>query len=177
MGPAGRAGKIRIAMPARYRIRRATRKDIPALVRHRIEMFHSMMEVPDRDAALIAAGFRRHLGKALPSGQYLGWVAECRSEIVAGAGVIPRLLLPRPRAPRGGIEAYVLNVYTEPAHRRRGLAKRLMRAVLAWARREKAVQVSLHASDAGRPVYEGLGFEAGREIGFASLRGAGTRVE
>ena len=151
-------------MPARYRIRRATRKDIPALVRHRIEMFHSMKRLPEREAVLIAAGFRRHLGRALPGGEYLGWVAECRGEVVAGAGVIPRRLLPRPRAPRGGMEAYVLNVYTEPEHRRRGLAKRLMREVLAWARRQKAVQVSLHASDAGRPVYEGLGFKAGREM-------------
>jgi GNAT superfamily N-acetyltransferase len=85
-------------------------------------------------------------------------------EVVAGVGVVPRWLLPRPRFPRGSFDAYVLNVYTEPAHRRRGLARRLMREVLAWARRKGAAIVSLHASDAGRPVYEGLGFKEGREM-------------
>lgn len=146
-------------MPHRYRIRRATVRDIPALVRHRVEMFHSMKRLPDRKAAVIADAFRRHLRKAMPLGEYLGWVAESRGEVVAGAGVVPRPLLPRPGAPRGGMEAYVLNVFTEPEHRGRGLAKRLMRAVLAWSRSRRAVQVSLHASAMGRPVYKSVGFE------------------
>ena len=146
-------------MPARYRIRRATARDIPALVRHRVEMFHSMKPLPEAEAKAIAAAFRRHLRTAIPGGRYLGWVAEHGGEVVAGAGVVPRPLLPRPGAPRGGLDAYVLNVFTEPAHRGRGLAKRLMREILGWSRGKRAVQVTLHASNMGRPVYESVGFE------------------
>ncbi len=151
-------------MKDRYSVRRASKKDIPVLVRHRIEMFRAMRPLKDRDAATIAATFRRHLAGALPRGEYLGWVAEHGGEVVAGAGVVTRPLLPRPWAPRGGFEAYVLNVFTEPEHRGRGVARRVMREVLAWARREGAALVSLHASDMGRPIYEGLGFKEGCEM-------------
>jgi GNAT superfamily N-acetyltransferase len=151
-------------MADRYSVRRASKGDIPVLVRHRIEMFRAMRPLKDRDAVVIAATFRRHLARALPRGEYLGWVAEHGGKVVAGAGVVPRPLLPRPWSPRGGFEAYVLNVFTEPEHRGRGLARRLMREVLAWARREGAALVSLHASDMARPIYEGLGFKEGREM-------------
>ena len=158
-------------MPSPYRFRRATVRDIPALVRHRVEMHRSMKAVPDRVAALIASSFRRHLRRALTRGEYLGWVAARDGEVVAGAGVVLRPLLPRPSAPRGGREAYVLNVFTEPGHRRRGLACRLVREILSWARREGAVRVSLHASDQGRPVYEALGFRPTREMRIVLKKG------
>jgi GNAT superfamily N-acetyltransferase len=146
-------------MAPRYRIRRATGRDIPALMRHRVEMFRAMKPLRGRDAALIASSFREYLRPTLRDGRYLGWVAEADGEVVAGVGAEPRLVLPRPGAPRGGLEVYLLNVYTEPAHRGRGLAGRLTKKVLAWARLIDAVQVSLHASAMGRPVYESLGFE------------------
>ena len=49
-------------------------------------------------------------------------------------------------------------MYTEPEHRRRGLARRLMAEMIAWCRAAGLGSVSLHASDAGRPLYEALGF-------------------
>jgi len=148
----------------RYRIRSATKRDVPALVRHRVEMFRSMRPVGERELAVIAEATRKHLARALPAGEYLGWVAESGGEVVAGVGVIPRYLMARPGAPRGGIEAYVLNVFTEEGHRRRGLSSRLMRAALAWARGKRVSLVRLHASPMGRPVYESLGFEERPEM-------------
>jgi GNAT superfamily N-acetyltransferase len=142
----------------RYGIRRATKRDVEALVRHRVEMFRSMRPVGERELSVIAGATRRHLLRALPRGEYLAWVAEAEGAIVAGVGVIPRFLMPRPGAPRGGTEAYVLNVFTEEGHRRRGLSTRLMKAAVAWARRERFSLVTLHASMMGRPVYEALGF-------------------
>lgn len=151
-------------MAARPRIRRATKRDIPALVRHRVEMFRSMRPVGERECAVIAEASRKHLERALPKGEYVAWVAEAGGAVVAGVGVLPRFLMPRPGAPRGGREAYVLNVFTEESHRRRGLSTRLMREVLAWARRERFSLVTLHASKMGRPVYESLGFEDRTEM-------------
>ena len=155
---AGVSGSVPL-MAARYRIRCATARDVAVLVRHRVEMFRSMGILPAREEPVMAAAFRRHLRRAIPDGRYLGWVAEHRGAVVAGAGVVPRPLLPRPGAPKGGLEAYVLNVFTEEAHRGRGLAKRLMREIVRWSRRKGAVQASLHASDMGRGVYEAVGFK------------------
>ena len=54
-------------------------------------------------------------------------------------------------------------VATEAAHRRRGLATRLLLAVLAEARVDGFATATLQASPDGRPVYRRMGF---REVGL-----------
>ena len=46
-----------------------------------------------------------------------------------------------------------------PEARRHGIAKRLVQAMIDWCRKEGFSSVSLHASDAGRPLYASLGFQ------------------
>ena len=43
-----------------------------------------------------------------------------------------------------------------------------MRHVLAWTRDEGITSVVLHASDAGRPLYEDLGFVATNEMQYST---------
>ena len=145
---------------ARYRIRPATADDVHVIARHRAAMFRDMGTLPAVDVEPLAAASLRHLRDALASGDYLGWLVETDGVVVAGAGVLMRTLLPRPGYLEGGIDAYVLNVYTEPGHRRRGLAQALMEAVLAHCRAAGVARVTLHASDEGRPLYSALGFTA-----------------
>jgi GNAT superfamily N-acetyltransferase len=65
-----------------------------------------------------------------------------------------------------GRHAIVLNVWTEPNWRRRGLATLLIEEILAWARTERLDRLVLHASDEGRSVYERLGFIQTNEMRF-----------
>ena len=46
-----------------------------------------------------------------------------------------------------------------------------MREILAWAPAHGIVRVSLHASDAGRPLYERMGFLATNEMRFREPSG------
>ena len=62
------------------------------------------------------------------------------------------------------MEAYVLNVYTEPEHRRSGVARAIMEAILDWSRGQLVARVTLHASNDGRSLYEALGFEPTNEM-------------
>lgn len=64
----------------------------------------------------------------------------------------------------GTENAYVNAVYVKPAYRRRGIARRLMQQVVAWARERGCTSVRLRASDEGRFLYEALGFHEGREM-------------
>ncbi len=104
-------------------------------------------------------------------GGYLGWLAVADGRIIGGVGVMPRRMLPRPSIPRGHLEAYVLNLYVEPDWRRKGVARALMAAVLAWARRRRIPLASLHASEMGRPLYRGMGFKPTNEMRLI-LKGA-----
>ena len=55
-------------------------------------------------------------------------------------------------------------MYTEPEHRRRGLARMIMMALLELCRESGWAVVHLHASSDGRPLYESLGFQAANEM-------------
>ena len=54
--------------------------------------------------------------------------------------------------------AYICSVYVDPAWRRRGIARALTQACVAWAKANGCDVVRLRTSQMGRPVYEGLGF-------------------
>src|SRR5438105_14241221 len=141
-----------------FTIRLATVADAPALARHRAEMFRDMGDLPDELYDPLVDASRRALDACLRTGEYVGWVvcpADHPDEIVAGAGIQLRRLLPRPEASRRevrrGPEAIVVNVFTERAWRRRGTARRPMERVSPWAQGQGGPPPGLHASAWGRP--------------------------
>jgi GNAT superfamily N-acetyltransferase len=146
------------------RVRLATIGDAAAIAGHRARMFQEMGSLSDAEAPAIEAETRAQLEALLASGEYRGWLIERDNAIVAGAGVFLHRLLPRHGNPEGRPEAYILNVYTEPAHRRRGLARRLIEEILAWCLEQGIPRASLHASVYGRSVYERLGFAPTNEM-------------
>lgn len=149
-------------MALEYHIRKATPADTNAILHHRVAMFTEMKV--DVDAAALERAFVPWLRDAMTSGLYHGWCAETASaEIIGGAGVT---VLPWPPAPPilASRIAYVYNVYTEPRHRRRGIALRLMETIHAWAREQGIRRIALHASDEGRPLYESMEYRATNEM-------------
>jgi len=146
------------------RIRRATAADAAVVAWHRAAMFRDMGQVAGEDLQALLASSRDAMRQALECGDYLGWLIERAGRVVAGGGVVLRPLLPRPGYLRGGTDAYVLNVYTEPSERRRGLARQVMHAILAWCDAQAIERVTLHASDEGRPLYLALGFAPTNEL-------------
>jgi GNAT superfamily N-acetyltransferase len=139
-----------------YAVRVATIDDVDALVHHRMSMFRDMGlavdEVRDRDA------FRGWINDGLRSHTYYAWVvAPGDGAIVGGGGVA---ILPWPPGPHGtgGPLPFVYNVYTEPAHRRRGLARLLMDAIHTWCRERGYQRIGLAASSDGLPLYQSMGY-------------------
>jgi GNAT superfamily N-acetyltransferase len=159
-------------MSESFTIRRADLADAPIIARHRAEMFRDMGELEDDLYPTLVEATRQLVARMIPAGEYVAWLAAPagRAEAVAGAGVQLRTLLPRPVAGRGtirqGPEAIVLNVYTEPAWRRKGAARALMDHVIRWARAQAVGRLVLHASADGRRLYEQLGFEPTNEMRF-----------
>ena len=138
-----------------YHVRPATLDDADVLVRHRIEMFADM-DVP-LDAAALRPAFRAWLAEMMPPGTYRAWLVEHEGRVVAGGGIT---VLPWPPGPRsmGDRLAFVYNVYTEPAHRRRGLARLLMDAIHDWCRDAGITSMALNASRDGQPLYTAMGY-------------------
>ena len=57
-------------------------------------------------------------------------------------------------------------MFVEPAHRRRGIGKRLMAMARAEAEALGIDYVTLHATRQGRALYEGLGWASTAEMGL-----------
>src|SRR6478609_4411133 len=112
------------------------------------------------DGAALDAAFRTWLAHTMPAGVYRAWLVETDTgEVAAGGGITVIAWPPGPHYP-GDRLAFVYNVYTEPAHRHRGLARRLMDAVHAFCRAEGIANVALNASQFGKPLYESMGYAA-----------------
>jgi ribosomal protein S18 acetylase RimI-like enzyme len=153
-----------------FKVREATEADIPLLARHRAAMFRDMGRLAAELERKLIDATAEYLGRALPRGEYLGWVAETTlspREVVGGGGVQLRPILPRPRDSDGielGPEAIVLNVYVEPGWRRRGVGEAVMRTLLDSLAERGIRRIVLHASDDGRRLYERLGFVSTNEM-------------
>ncbi len=151
-------------MDSNYRIRYATIEDAPIIARHRAAMFRDMGDLSGDGVARLESVSFVYLRQMLAERRYVGWLVEHRGEVVAGGGLILSQLLPRPGAIDGGAQALIVNVYCEAEHRRRGLARALMNAILDWLKQERIASVVLHASQDGRPLYESLGFVQTNEM-------------
>src|SRR3954468_4052068 len=141
-----------------YRIRMATLDDadLDTLIRQRIAMFTDMGRTVD--APRLGAEFRRRLLETMPTGAYRAWIGETAAGEVAGGG--GATIIPWPPGPEymGHRLAFVYNVYTEPAHRRRGLARQIMEVIHQWCRDAGVTSMALNASRDGKPLYESMGY-------------------
>ncbi len=159
-------------------VRLATVDDAAIIAWHRARMWQDMGEVPVDLFEPLRTKVEPYLREALASRDYLAWLSSptvSPETIVAGAGVHLRTIMPYPLRNSGdsvriaeGQHGVVLNVFTEPEWRRRGLAALLMRRIIDWARQQRLDGLTLHASDAGRALYEKMGFLATNEMRFAT---------
>jgi GNAT superfamily N-acetyltransferase len=161
-------------------IRCVTPADAAVVAYQRARMWQDMGDLPD--SALFetlrarAEDQFRHL---ITTGDYVGWLAAPHAEpqsVIAGAGIFLRASLPSPRKENGrtvgvttGKLGLLINVYTEPEWRRRGVAMLLMRRAIDWSREQRLDRLILHASDAGRPLYEKMGFVSTNEMRLEGL--------
>jgi GNAT superfamily N-acetyltransferase len=91
-------------------------------------MFQDMGDVSDDAFEILRAKARMRLKEWLDSGDYVGWLAAPADQpemVVGGAGVQLQPILPRPvnaSTVGEGRQGTVVNVFTEPQWRRRGIA-------------------------------------------------------
>src|SRR4029077_4484378 len=145
-------------------IRVAAPSESAIILHHRRSMFRDMGEGAVGEHGRMVEGASPWLARALADGSYRHWLALDSSGRIAGGGGV--LLSPWPASPTDLCteRAWILNVYTEPEFRKRGIARQIMLTILAWVKERGLRAVNLHASDEGRHLYERLGFEATNEM-------------
>lgn len=150
-------------MDVRPLVRPVCPDDLDTICRHREAMFREA----GRDAETLqtmTAHFRAWLAPRLIDGAYFGYVMSEHGAIVAGIGLMLIDWPPHPAHPETDRRGYVLNVYVEPAARKRGLARTLMQLADEEFARRGATYAILHATGQGRPLYENLGWNPTTEM-------------
>jgi GNAT superfamily N-acetyltransferase len=144
-------------------MRAATPNDAELIAGQRKRMFVDSGQAESEAMQEVLRNFVAWVTPRLADGSYLGWLLEEGGVAVAGAGMWIMAFPPHflDAAPA---RAYLLNFYTEPAFRGRGLAQQLLDAALAEAHALGIKVVTLHASKFGKPIYERNGFEPTNEM-------------
>lgn len=138
-------------------IRLATPADAETIARQRDAMFVDMGDMTPEEAQAQQTLWADWLRAAIPAGDYVGLLAEIDGMVVGGVGLMFRAKMPSAKDPVL-TQGYILNMYVDPAHRRKGISEALMRAALAEAGERGIRSLSLHAAPMGKKIYERLGF-------------------
>ncbi len=88
---------------------------------------------------------------------YLCWYARVNGRPASVAGLCIRIVPGNIRNPSGRW-GYIMNVYTLPEFRGRGISTQVMERLIATARQQDIHAFELHATKAGEPLYIKNGF-------------------
>lgn len=137
---------------------KATEKDIPSLIGLRIAYLEEDLGPIDKEdlhaiETALPAYFQNHLNKDL-----MVYAAREADTIVSCAFL---LVVEKPASPAfiTGKTGTVMNVYTRPEYRHKGLARKLMTLLVDDAKAMGISVVDLKATEAGYPLYRSVGFE------------------
>src|SRR5881296_611730 len=144
-------------------VRHATLEDLDLLVRHRRGMWKAIADIPKADLDAADRVYRRWARTEMTSNRFAGIILDVDGEPVASGCVWVMKVQPRPNW-KGTDAAYLLSMFTEPAHRGRGYGARIVREAIRYARARGIHVMLLHASPFGEPIYTRLGFERTTEM-------------
>jgi GNAT superfamily N-acetyltransferase len=137
--------------------------DLELICGHRQEMFRDA-GYADAECAAMARPFRRWLAPRLADGSYFGFIAALEHQSIAGIGLMIIDWPPHPSHPLEDRRGYLLNLFVQPEHRRRGVARALLNASEREFARFGVAYVILHATSMGRPLYERSGWAQTTEM-------------
>ena len=140
--------------------RRARLSDVTALVDYRVRFLNELhSHVENDETRVVRESLLRYIAKAIRSEDFVAWIAERNGKIVATSGMV---VWQKPTG-YGGVESgrlgYILNFYTVPEERGKGIATRLLNELIKEARLLGLRYLHLHASKAGEPIYRKAGFK------------------
>ena len=138
--------------------RKATVDDLDLLTKTRTEVLRAVNRLPDgTDMSDVEKQSRAYYEKALRDGTHTACLVFDGDRWVGAGGISYYQVMPTYHNPSGK-KAYIMNMYTHPEYRRRGIASGVLDLLVEDARSKQIAFISLEATAMGRPVYEKYGF-------------------
>ncbi len=138
--------------------KKATIEDIDMLTETRIEVLKAANKLPDdADMGEVKKQSFAYYQKALPDDTHIAYLIFDEKRFVGAGGISFFQVMPTYHNPSGR-KAYIMNMYTVPEYRRKGIAYQTLDLLVRDSKSKGISAISLEATDMGRPLYEKYGF-------------------
>ena len=153
---------------SKHPVREATEDDIPQLAVHHRKMFEEIWERRGHQVYAsifveMETAYARKLEQELLSGSCKAWIIEDTHAVVASGAVTVVSFVPTP-ADASSKVAYLHSMYTEKGFRNNSFANRIVESAIQYCQANGIKRIVLDASEAGRPIYEKIGFGSAPEF-------------
>ena len=138
--------------------KKATIADLEILTETRIEVLRAANELSDDvDMSDVKKQTFEYYKNALENDTHSAYLVF-DGEVFVGAGAVSYFqVMPTFHNPTGK-KAYIMNMYTNPAYRRRGIAFKVLDLLVTEAKAKGITAISLEATAMGKPLYTKYGF-------------------
>ena len=138
--------------------RRATVKDANAMSNLRVRFLKELFHHPfDKESDNLRKDLYEYFLESIPKSDFVAYLAEYRGKIIGTSGMV---IWRRP--PKYGIKqgrsGYILNMYTLPEARKKGICTRLLHELIKEAKALGLTHLHLHSSEEGMSIYRKIGF-------------------
>ena len=138
--------------------KKATIADIDELVRTRIIVLRTANKLSnDVDMSLVEKESYEYYKSALETGGHIAYTVYDNETFIGAGGVSFYQVMPTYHNPTDK-KAYIMNMYTASNYRRQGIAFHTLDLLVKDVRKQGVSQITLEATEMGRPLYEKYGF-------------------
>ena len=138
----------------------ATAADIELMLRSRLDTLRAVNSL--EESYRFSEAFQEASRMYFLNGDQDTVLALDEDRVVGCASMCYIRMMPTFSHPTGK-RAHLMNVYTDPARRREGIATKIVSLLIEQAWKKGATEISLDATETGRPLYRKLGFRDSHE--------------
>lgn len=144
---------------SKIRYRRAGINDVESLINYRVRFLNELYDHQENEeTGVLRKSLREYFREAIPSNRFIAWLAEYDGKIVGTSGMVVWQMPARYSGLESGKLGYILNLYTIPEARRKGICTRLLNELIREAKLLGLRYLHLHASEEGISIYRKTGF-------------------
>ena len=142
---------------------KATGDDVELLAKTRVKVLRAANGMDDTvDMSAVEAHARAYYREALADGTHIAFLVFDGDSPIGAGGACFFKVLPTYYNPTGQ-KVYIMNMYTDPAYRRHGVAHHTLDLLVKEAQSRGITHITLEATDMGRPLYKKYGFSEMRD--------------
>lgn len=135
----------------------AGKKHSKQLVQIRLEMLKKVNSLDENYQ--FSEDFVKEVKKYFAKGDQVNILALDDGKAVGCATLSFVYIMPTFSHPTGN-RAHLMNVYTNEGYRRQGIARHMVQMLIDIAANRGVTEITLDATESGRPLYQAMGFES-----------------